>query len=352
MNRRAGLLFEFGYTLSQGLRSSRYISQSIFGTVVMGRRPTPEQIEQLPPHTELLKGLWEILRRDASHIRRGVYKAPARWVESPLDFARSSFRVIRDLARVKRREQRGQVVDLPEKTGLPELPKYYLQNFHFQTDGWLSEESADLYDHQVEVTFGGTAAAMRRQALPPLKEYLREKGLLGKISDLHMLDLASGTGSLAVDIKRNYPDLHLTLSDLSPFYLKKARAQLADFSRTDFVEANAENLPFRDAHFDVVVCVYLFHELPRRVRALVMNEVHRILKPGGLFIFVDSIQLGDNPHFDGSLRHFPVHHHEPYYMDYVSRPLSDFVPDAKWSLRDTKLAFLSKVAAYEKLPSP
>jgi ubiquinone/menaquinone biosynthesis C-methylase UbiE len=352
MNGRSGFIFELGYTLSQGLRSSRYISQSIFGTIVLGRRPSPDQIEQLPPHTELLKGLWEILRQDARQIRSGVYKAPKRWVESPAQFAKSSFRVIRDLTRVKRREQTGQVVDLPEHTGLPGLPKYYLQNFHFQTDGWLSEESADLYDHQVEVTFGGTAAAMRRQALPPLVNYLREKGLLGKASELQMLDLASGTGSLAVDIKHNFPDLHLTLSDLSPFYLKKARKNLANFSRTDFVEANAENLPFRDAHFDVVVCVYLFHELPRRVRALVMNEVHRVLKPGGLFIFVDSIQLGDNPHFDGSLRHFPVHHHEPYYMDYVSRPLSDFVPDAKWSLRETQLAFLSKVAAYEKLPSP
>ncbi len=349
MNRRSGLLFDLGYTIAQGLRSSRYISQSIFGTIVLGRRPTADQVQALPPHAELLKGLWEILRRDTHQIRSGVYKAPERWVESPIEFAKSSIRVIRDLARVKRREQSGQVVDLPDHKGLPELPKYYLQNFHFQTDGWLSEESADRYDHQVEVTFGGTAAAMRRQALPPLGDYLREKGLLGTISDLHMLDLASGTGSLAVDIKNNYPDLHLTLSDLSPFYLKKAREQLAGSSRTDFVEANAENLPFRDAHFDVVVCVYLFHELPRRVRALVMDEVHRVLKPGGLFIFVDSIQLGDNPHFDGSLRYFPVHNHEPYYIDYVSRPLSDFIPDARWSLRDTKLAFLSKVAAYEKI---
>jgi hypothetical protein len=36
-------------------------------------------------------------------------------------------------------------------------------------------------------------------------------------------------------------------------------------------------------------------------------------------------------------------------MDYVSRPLSDFVPDALWSLRDSSVAFLSKVVAYEKL---
>ena len=49
-------------------------------------------------------------------------------------------------------------------------PEYYLQNFHFQSGGWLTEESADRYDTQVEVLFKGTANAMRRQALPPLAE--------------------------------------------------------------------------------------------------------------------------------------------------------------------------------------
>ena len=35
--------------------------------------------------------------------------------------------------------------------------KHYLQNFHFQTDGYLSEASAELYDYQVEVLFSGGA---------------------------------------------------------------------------------------------------------------------------------------------------------------------------------------------------
>ena len=32
-------------------------------------------------------------------------------------------------------------------------PRYYMQNFHYQTDGWMSEGSAELYDFQVEVLF-------------------------------------------------------------------------------------------------------------------------------------------------------------------------------------------------------
>ena len=47
-------------------------------------------------------------------------------------------------------------------------PDYYLQNFHFQSGGWLTEDSAHRYDTQVEVLFKGTANAMRRMALPEL----------------------------------------------------------------------------------------------------------------------------------------------------------------------------------------
>ena len=54
-------------------------------------------------------------------------------------------------------------------------PTYYLQNFHFQTGGWLTEESAKLYDTQVEILFGGAADAMRRIALGSLARALKGK---------------------------------------------------------------------------------------------------------------------------------------------------------------------------------
>ena len=47
-------------------------------------------------------------------------------------------------------------------------PRYYLRTFHWQTDGWLSERSARLYDFGVEFLFGGTADIMRRMAIPPV----------------------------------------------------------------------------------------------------------------------------------------------------------------------------------------
>ena len=44
-----------------------------------------------------------------------------------------------------------------------------------------------------------------------------------------------------------------------------------------------------------MVCVYLFHELPEAVRRRAAAEFARVLRPGGLVVFADSVQLGDRP---------------------------------------------------------
>ena len=51
--------------------------------------------------------------------------------------------------------------DLPDTTDPSLYPDYY-QNFHHQTDGYLSDHQA-LYDLQVEILFNGSADAMRRR---------------------------------------------------------------------------------------------------------------------------------------------------------------------------------------------
>ena len=54
-------------------------------------------------------------------------------------------------------------------------------------------------------------------------------------------------------------------------------------------------MPFAHAEFDVVTCIYLFHELPPRIRRAAVAEIRRLLRPGGTLIFVDSLQTGDEP---------------------------------------------------------
>jgi hypothetical protein len=57
---------------------------------------------------------------------------------------------------------------LTEKTR-GKRPRYYLQNFHYQSGGWMTDDSAERYDTQVEVLFNGTASRPAA-ALPQLRE--------------------------------------------------------------------------------------------------------------------------------------------------------------------------------------
>jgi ubiquinone/menaquinone biosynthesis C-methylase UbiE len=266
------------------------------------------------PSLELLRAdLDALIRQDLANIEAGLYRMPEDVLPGPSDW-RNAARYIADLKAVDRRRQAkdGQEV-FRTAAGPGRYPRYYLQNFHYQTDGYLSRRSAQLYDFQVEVLFGGSADLMRRQALAPIARHVSGR----RHSELRLLDVACGTGRFLAQVKRNCPRLPVTGIDLSPYYLAAAREQLSPWSRVTLAEGAAERLPFADAAFDLVTSVYLLHELPRKVRHEALQEMARVLKPGGLLILVDSLQRGDRPEFEALMDHFPAAFHEPYYDDYT-----------------------------------
>src|SRR5260370_42716083 len=79
----------------------------------------------------------------------------------------------------------------------------------------------------------------------------------------------------------------------------------------------AEAMPFGDDQVDAVTCIYLFHELPPEVRRAVVEEIRRVLRPGGMLVFVDSLQTGYEPDYVAMLDYFPFSFHESYYACYL-----------------------------------
>lgn len=302
----------------------------------------------LPDRQAYLADLRALLRRDQEQIEAGYYAMPEDLLPSATKAFRQSTRFLADLGRINLRRMRGdgQEVFRQERAVVESKrrPRYYLQNFHYQTDGWMSEGSAELYDFQVDVLFNGATDAMRRQALLPIGDFLKRR----RQADLRLLDIATGTGRFLRSIKQNFPRLPVTGLDLSSEYLAKARDALTPWSWQTLVLANAEALPFQDNSQDIVTSVYLLHELPKGARRRVAAETARVLKPGGRFVLVDSLQPGDHPPFDGLLELFPALYHEPYYREYAQTDLAALFEDAGLHHVQTDRAFMSKVMVFGK----
>jgi ubiquinone/menaquinone biosynthesis C-methylase UbiE len=343
-----GVLGRLGYGLSQSARVAWYMGHYIAAARMedaKGEEPPPAR--PTPDRAALLGAIRALFAEDWRNIEAGVYAMPHDLVGSPMRLAERSLRFFRDVPRVTARraarnaaELRGQGIG----ANGAHYPPYYLQNFHFQTDGYLSPESAALYDFQVETLFSGAADAMRRQALVPLKAEILGRDQRG----LALLDIACGTGRFLSFVKDNYPRLPVAGLDLSPDYLAWARRLLARFGGVDLFRANAEALPLADASQDIVSVIFLFHELPGQVRRHVVAEIARVLKPGGALLFIDSLQLGDLPSYDGLLELFPERFHEPYYRSYLSEDLAALFAAAGLQLESTRTAFLSKLCVVRK----
>jgi ubiquinone/menaquinone biosynthesis C-methylase UbiE len=336
------------FNATQAARIGWFFGQKLLAARMGRPVPVPDRLRHLPmpDRRRILADLKGLIAQDWRNIEAGYYAPPSDEFGNPLAEIRRALDFFADLAAVEERRHGGFEERFLSETPAGRYPRYYRQKFHFQTDGYLSDASAERYDHQVEVLFGGGAAAMRRQALVPLKRALTYQRTAGS-NAARLLDIACGTGRFLREVKANYPRLHVTALDLSPHYLAVAGRELAPWSRVRLVEAAAEAMPFADAEFDVVTCIYLFHELPIQVRRAVVSEVRRVLKPGGTLIFVDSLQPGDEPDYDGLLDLFPLAFHEPYYASYLREDL-----DRLWSPGfapgERLPAYFSKVLSYRR----
>jgi demethylmenaquinone methyltransferase/2-methoxy-6-polyprenyl-1,4-benzoquinol methylase len=102
------------------------------------------------------------------------------------------------------------------------------------------------------------------------------------------LDVAGGTGDVAFRIlDAGGPNTHVTVLDINGEMLEvgRERAGRRYDGRIDFVEANAEALPFEPKSFDAYTIAFGIRNVPRIDRAL--SEAHRVLKPGGRFLCLE-----------------------------------------------------------------
>jgi ubiquinone/menaquinone biosynthesis C-methylase UbiE len=331
------------YRAKQGVRTAWYTAHYAAAAQLTPKLGQPP-VGQLPGLQTIYGDLEALLRQDWCNIQNGLYPAPELRSSIFLRAARRSVSFFRDLRIVNRRriEANGNEVFNPELGA--HYPGYYLQNFHYQSGGYLTADSAELYDHQVEVLFIGGADAMRRQAIGALSQHLRAH----PIDETGHLDIACGTGRFLEMLKEAHPRMRVTGIDLSHPYLMAAKRLLKPWSRAGFLQANAEAFPFPDNSFGSLSCVFLFHELPENIRTAVAKEIARVLRPGGQLYFLDSMQLGDQPDYDILLERFPLAFHEPYYLDFIRTDLTHLFKKVGLSVKQSDQKFFAKLLVVEK----
>src|SRR5262245_51711828 len=104
-------------------------------------------------------------------------------------------------------------------------------------------------------------------------------------ADGHILEVAPGTGYLSIELAKRGP-YQIAGLDISNTCVEMAIANAREESvKVDFRQGNASAMPFDDNTFDFIVCRAAFKNFSQPVQA--MNEMHRVLKPGGQAIILD-----------------------------------------------------------------
>lgn len=283
-----------------------------------------------------------LLDRDLDNVAAGVYPRELLHQYPLREYVRVLPQALADVPAFLWRSYRGKYDDLPADVDLDRYPSYYRRTFHWQTDGWLSDTSARLYDASVEFLFGGTADVMRRMAIPAVVEQCRGR------TRPAVLDVGCGTGRFLLQLGKALPGAKLYGLDLSPYYLKHAGRVLEELTDVSLIGDNAERVPLADSLFDAVTSVFLFHELPRNVRRNVMREAFRVLRPGGRFVVCDSAQLSDSGELRDILHRFPASYHEPYYKGYLRDDLAGIMRECGFAVESSTVHFVSKVVVGRK----
>lgn len=162
--------------------------------------------------------------------------------------------------------------DLPEdlELSLP-VPAYAREAFHGMPNGYYSLDVVEGYDRGFELVMLRRVDAARRR-------------IAGKMTGARRaLDIGCGSGRLAQAMRAaGVPEVWGI--DPSPYMLQRATRRVPD---ARFTQGVIENTTFPDGYFDAAGACFVFHELPGDVAARALDELARILRPGGILCLTD-----------------------------------------------------------------
>lgn len=140
---------------------------------------------------------------------------------------------------------------------------------------------------EIDTAFAGSIPELYDTYLVPLIFEAYADDLAARaaaLAPMSVLETAAGSGVVARALaSRLAPDARYIVTDLNQPMLDHAASRQGSNGRITWRQADALDLPFDDASFDVVVCQFGVMFFPNRVAGYA--EALRVLKPGGSFLF-------------------------------------------------------------------
>jgi SAM-dependent methyltransferase len=210
------------------------------------------------------------------------------------------------------------------------VPEYATREIHLQPGGYAHEQLAGIYyDYGLKVFMGGAADDDRLAKGVATVTAVPADGRVARI-----LDLGVSAGATTIALKQRYPAAEVWGIDISAPMVRYAHLRAIEAGTdVNLRQMAAEEMAFPGDHFDVVLAMLLFHELPVPVAKQVISEVYRVLRPGGKFTVLDF--PGDRSRGVYSMffaQMDAADNGEPYLPGYVRSNIEDALVDAGFRL--------------------
>lgn len=201
------------------------------------------------------------------------------------------------------------------------LPDYTVHEIHAQPGGYVGDPFAGWIYHwaltqafyQARNQYDEVFTAIAQDCPKPVDGQVRR-----------ILDLGCGSGLSTMAYKERFPNAEVWGIDAGGPMVRYGHYEAVQRNLdVHFAQRLAEDTQFPNGHFDIVSDYLLFHEVTVPAAQKIIPEIHRILRPGGVFYHDDSPTIG-NPNVPMSLtiyakaRAWEDHRHniEPWILGY------------------------------------
>jgi len=228
----------------------------------------------------------------------------------------------------KTEEQILQEMAIAEKKGPGKLlydndfvvPNYARREIHLQPGGYTEDPIGGIvYHYGTKIFYAGLndQDQIHEEIVYSMKE--PEDGNINKI-----LDLACGIGQSTIILKKKYKKAEVTGLDVALPMLRYAHWNAVNNNiDVTYKQALSEDTKLEDDSFDMILSYILFHEIPVTVIKKTIEEMFRIIRPGGTFCIYEFPSAGPNmpPSQRWMIDYDSIHNCEPYSPGFV---YSDF----------------------------